>query len=155
MLPFELTGPVHIVQEIGSVLPKLYVYLRGGGLEVLLKARNSFPGVRTENTFDFVPDVPQSYFELNINGGTDGILNNFDDLCTRRPTRARRQFDATFNGHNGAVTHDASSHLRVRGLRIRPRRGAHLVGADQGQPQGRREGEGQLPPQGRHVPAAA
>ena len=60
---------MHIVQEIGSILPKLYVYLRGGGFEVLLKARNRITGVRTENTFDFVPDVPQSYFELKINGG--------------------------------------------------------------------------------------
>ena len=40
-------GPVHIVQEIGNVLPKVYVYLRGPtGLEVLLKARNSFLGGR-------------------------------------------------------------------------------------------------------------
>ena len=51
LLPFELTGPVHIVQEIGNVLPKVYVYLRGPtGLEVLLKARNSFLGGRGSST---------------------------------------------------------------------------------------------------------
>jgi hypothetical protein len=72
VLPFELNGPVHIVQEIGNILPKLYVYLRGGGFEVLLKARNRITGVRTENTFDFVPDVPQSYFELKIKAARTG-----------------------------------------------------------------------------------
>jgi hypothetical protein len=103
VLPFELNGPVHIVQEIGSILPKLYVYLRGGGFEVLLRARNRITGVRTENTFDFVPDVPQSYFELKIKGGEDGLLNNFFDLCDTPASSKSRQVDYTFNGHNGAV----------------------------------------------------
>jgi hypothetical protein len=103
VLPFELNGPVHIVQEIGSILPKLYVYLRGGGFEVLLKARNRITGVRTENTFDFVPDVPQSYFQLKINGGKNGLLNNFFDLCKTPADSKSRRVEATFNGHNGAV----------------------------------------------------
>jgi hypothetical protein len=102
-LPFELNGPVHIVQEIGQILPKLYVYLRGGGFEVLLRARNRITGVRTENTFDFVPDVPQSYFELKIKGGEDGLLNNFFDLCDTPADSKSRQVDYTFNGHNGGV----------------------------------------------------
>jgi hypothetical protein len=114
VLPFELNGPVHIVQEIGSILPKLYVYLRGGGFEVLLRARNRITGVRTENTFDFVPDVPQSYFELKIKGGEDGLLNNFYDLCDTPADSARRQVDATFNGHNGAVRTSKFA-LRVEG----------------------------------------
>src|SRR2546427_10918275 len=33
VLPFQLSGPVYVVQEVGSVLPKLYVVLRGRGLE--------------------------------------------------------------------------------------------------------------------------
>jgi hypothetical protein len=103
VLPFELSGPVNIVQEIGNILPKLYVYLRGGGFEVLLKARNRITGVRTENTFDFVPDVPQSYFELKIEGGKDGLLNNFFDLCKTPADSKSRRVEATFTGHNGAV----------------------------------------------------
>lgn len=114
VLPFELNGPVHIVQEIGSILPKLYVYLRGGGFEVLLRARNRITGVRTENTFDFVPDVPQSYFELKIKGGEDGLLNNFYDLCDTPADSTRRQVDATFNGHNGSVR-TTKFPLRVEG----------------------------------------
>jgi hypothetical protein len=114
VLPFELAGPVHIVQEIGSILPKLYVYLRGGGFEVLLRARNRITGVRTENTFDFVPDVPQSYFELKIKGGNDGLLNNFYDLCDTPADSDRRRVDYTFNGHNGA-SRTGKFALRVEG----------------------------------------
>jgi hypothetical protein len=50
-----------------------------------------------------VPDVPQSYFELKINGGKNGLLNNFFDLCKTPADSKSRQVDATFNGHNGAV----------------------------------------------------
>ena len=114
VLPFELRGPVHIVQEIGNILPKLYIYLRGGGFEVLLKARNRITGVRTENTFDFVPDVPQSYFELNIEGGKDGLLNNFFDLCTTAADSKSRRVEATFTGHNGAVK-NSKFPVRVEG----------------------------------------
>ncbi len=129
VLPFELNGPVHIVQEIGSILPKLYVYLRGGGFEVLLRARNRITGVRTENTFDFVPDVPQSYFELKINGGNDGLLNNFYDLCDTPADSA----DVRWTPPSTATTAPCaprSSALRVEGCGSDACRGAHLDGAD-------------------------
>jgi hypothetical protein len=97
VLPFTLQGPVYVVQETGSILPKLYVDLKGRGLEVVLKARNSFQGIRTVNTFDGLPDVPQSYFELDVNGGPNGILNAFNNLCNA----SARAFDTSFTGQNG------------------------------------------------------
>ncbi len=100
VLPFKLSGPVYIVQESGKPLPKLAVMLRGGGLEVVLNARNGFSGIKILNTFDSVPDVPQSRFELNVKGGPNGILNVFNDLCTTRPLPT---IDAQFTGHNGKV----------------------------------------------------
>jgi hypothetical protein len=100
VLPFQLSGPVYVVQEIGSVLPKLYVVLQGRGIEVVLRARNSFlKAVKTVNNFDGLPDVPQSYFELKIRGGPGGILNNFYDACGI--ANSHRQFDYTFTGQNG------------------------------------------------------
>lgn len=124
VLPFELSGPVHIVQETGNVLPKLYVFLRGRGLEVVLRARNSFlGGRRTINTFDGLPDVPQSYFELSINGGRNGILNNFEDLCTA--TRSDRVLDARFTGHSGKVV-DSKPMLEIRGCEESDLRAASL-----------------------------
>ena len=126
LLPYPISGPVHIVQEIGNVLPKVYVFLRGPtGLEVLLKARNSFlQGRRIINTFESVPDLPQSYFELNLNGGSGGILNNFDDLCSAK--NIDRLFDATFTSHSGknVTTHP---HLEIRGCEESDLRAASLT----------------------------
>jgi hypothetical protein len=100
VLPFQLSGPVYVVQEIGSVLPKLYVVLEGHGLRVVLHARNSFlHAIQTINTFDNLPDVPQAYFELKIKGGNGGILNNFYDACG--VNKAHLKYDYTFTGQNG------------------------------------------------------
>lgn len=98
LLPFKLSGPVYIVLSSGSPLPSLAIYLRGHGLEVVLHAKNGFEGIKILNTFDALPDVPQSRFELNIKGGSSGILNAFKNLCTTKPLPT---FDATFTGHNG------------------------------------------------------
>jgi hypothetical protein len=100
VLPFELSGPVYVVQEVGSILPKLYVVLEGRGLRVVLHARNSFlHAVRTINTFENLPDVPQAYFELKIKGGPSGILTNFYDACG--VSSKHLAFDYTFTGQNG------------------------------------------------------
>jgi hypothetical protein len=100
VLPFPLAGPVYVVQEVGSVLPKLYVVLRGRGIEVVLRARNSFlKAIRTINTFEGLPDVPQARFELKIKGGASGILNNFYNACG--VARSHLKFDYSFTGHNG------------------------------------------------------
>jgi hypothetical protein len=98
VLPFPLLGPVYIVLKAGTPLPELAVFLRNHGIEVLLRAGNGFSGIRILNTFDGVPDVPQSYFELNIKGGSSGILNAFSDLCATRPLPI---INATFTGHSG------------------------------------------------------
>jgi hypothetical protein len=100
VLPFQLSGPVYVVQEVGSVLPKLYVVLRGPGIQVVLRARNSFlHAIQTVNTFDNLPDVPQAHFELKIKGGPSGILNNFYDACG--VAMQHRKFDYSFTGYNG------------------------------------------------------
>jgi hypothetical protein len=102
VLPFPLAGPVYVVQEVGSVLPKLYVVLRGRGIEVVLHARNSFlHAIQTINTFDNLPDVPQSQFTLSIRGGPGGILNNFYDACG--VAKKHLQFNYSFTGQNGAA----------------------------------------------------
>ena len=100
LLPFSLSGPVYIVLKEGAALPNLAVFLRGGGFEVVLNATNGFSGIKILNEFTNVPDVPQSRFELDVKGGTNGILLAHSNLCTvrRLPT-----VDATFTGHNGKV----------------------------------------------------
>jgi hypothetical protein len=110
VLPFELSGPVYVVQETVDPLPRLFVLLRGGGFEVPLKARNFFEGIKIVNLFETVPDVPQTYFELNIDGGPHGILNAFFDMCKASP----RAFDTRFTGQNGKVV-AAKPLLEVKG----------------------------------------
>ena len=80
VLPFELSGPVYAVLEQGAPLPKLGVFLRGGGFEIVLIATNGFQGIQILNTFPAVPDAAQSYFELNINPGERSALTG-----ARRP----------------------------------------------------------------------
>jgi hypothetical protein len=100
VLPFELSGPVYVVLERGAPLPKLAVFLRGGGFEIILIATNGFQGIQILNTFPAVPDAAQSYFELNINKGKTGALIAHDDLCKTRPLP---RIDATFTAHSGKV----------------------------------------------------
>ena len=114
LLPFGLKGPVYIVLPTGSPLPNLAVFLRGGGLEVLLNARNGFEGIKILNTFDAIPDVPQSYFELNVKGGSNGILNAFFDLCKRKKRGKLPGVDTTFTGQNGKVAR-SKPRMIVRG----------------------------------------
>jgi hypothetical protein len=102
------------VLQSGSPLPKLAVFLRGGGIEVLLNAKNGFQGIKILNTFESIPDVPQSYFELNIKGGSNGILNSFFDLCKKQKRGNLPGVDTTFTGHNGKVA-KSSPRLQVKG----------------------------------------
>jgi hypothetical protein len=100
VLPFQLSGPVYVVQEVGSVLPKLYIVLQGRGIRVVLRSRNSFlRAIFTVNTLENLPDVPQAYFELKIKGGPGGILNNFYNACG--VAKKHRKIDYTFSGQNG------------------------------------------------------
>jgi hypothetical protein len=87
----------------------------------LLRAGNGFSGIRILNSFDGLPDVPQSYFELNIKGGSNGILNAFSDLCTTRPLPT---IDATFTGHSGKR---ASSTPRLESEGCSEAAGARIV----------------------------
>ena len=70
------------------MLPKLYVDLKGKGIEVVLRARNSFlKAIRTVNTFDGLPDVPQAYFELKIRGGAERHPQQLLQRLRRRASR--------------------------------------------------------------------
>jgi hypothetical protein len=113
VLPFPLSGPAYVVQEVGSVLPKLYIVLRGRGIEVVLRARNSFlHAIQTVNTFESLPDVPQARFQLKIKGGPGGILNNFYNACG--VARKHRKYNYTFTGHNGKTV-KKTAYLRQEG----------------------------------------
>jgi hypothetical protein len=83
-----------------------------GLVSIDLVASNSIQGVRTFNVFDQIPDVPQSRFELTVQGGPEGILKNFADACT-----VQDHADASFFGHSGASFSERPE-LRVEGCKV-------------------------------------
>jgi hypothetical protein len=82
ILPEPLAGPVYIVQQAANPLPKLAVFL-DGLVSIRLDAQNEIQHVQIVNTFDGLPDVPLTSFEIKINGGRNGILKNFSSLCQK------------------------------------------------------------------------
>jgi hypothetical protein len=100
ILPEPLSGPVYIVQQAANPLPKLAVFL-DGLVSIELDAQNSIEKLQIVNTFDAVPDVPLTSFELKIDGGRNGVLKNFSSLCEKQ-----LRGDVTFTAHSGKTFTD-------------------------------------------------
>jgi hypothetical protein len=98
LLPIPLTGDVRLVTPEGGGLPQLRLGLRGLlSIDLVGKTALSKDG-RVVNTFEGIPDVPLSRFELTINGGRNGILVNYRQLkCGQQLTG-----NGDFLGHSGA-----------------------------------------------------
>jgi hypothetical protein len=99
LLPGSLSGPVYIVQHSGNPLPKLAIFL-DGRVSIKLEAQNELAGLKIVNRFDNLPDLPVSSFELTINGGANGVLKNYGDLCDRV------RGEATFTAYSGKTASD-------------------------------------------------
>jgi hypothetical protein len=99
LLPEALSGPVYIVQHAANPLPKLVIFL-DGRVSIKLEAQNELAGLKIVNRFDSLPDLPVSSFELTINGGKNGILKNYGDLCDRV------HGEATFTAYSGKTSSD-------------------------------------------------
>ena len=97
LLTAPLTGPVTFVT--GQVLPGLILSLRGP-LAITLRGDATFTPEGLRNTFDNIPDVPLSRFELRFLGGDQGVLAASRDLCQGAPPQIR----ATFVSHAGTET---------------------------------------------------
>lgn len=81
-------------------LPALLVALRGGGAAIDLHAQTAVnPQSKLVTTFHNLPDLPESSFQLTINGGKRGILvvTGHKSLCAVRHQVA----SSVFTGQNG------------------------------------------------------
>lgn len=94
-----LTGPVWLVKRPRG-LPSLKVQLRG-------EASIDLDGIVTPDrrnalitTFDNIPDLTISSFELKFRGGRDGVFTAVRNLCARTLYTSVR-----FLGQNGRTTH--------------------------------------------------
>lgn len=125
-----LVGPVYFVEGLRTdpktgrkikTLPTLTVVLRGEGVELRLHANSEVDDFTQQlvTTFDDVPDVPISSFDLKISGGEHGILVvSGADICKSNQI-AEQQID----GHNGKVS-DGRVHVATTAcpMRVRSRR---------------------------------
>ena len=99
VLPVPLTGPVYFVSNGGEAFPNLVIVLQGYGVRVDLIGNTfiSKAGI-TSTTFNTVPDVPISSFELYLPQGSYSALAANTNLCKTKLT-----MPTTFTAQNGAV----------------------------------------------------
>ncbi|HEX2086455.1 MAG TPA: hypothetical protein VHF89_12285 [Solirubrobacteraceae bacterium] len=97
LLTAPLQGPVTFVAG-SNTLPDLVLSLRGP-LSLTLRGTNAFAPGGQITTFDGIPDVPLSRFELRFLGGGEGLLAASRDLCQGAPPR----LSATFTSHAGTA----------------------------------------------------
>jgi uncharacterized repeat protein (TIGR01451 family) len=110
LLKEPLAGDVYFVKNVRfgptgnriATLPMIVVALRGEIAVNLRGVSSTTKAGKLVSTFDAVPDAPTSRFNLNIEGGADGILAV---TRTRRGRisicRGRHVAEADFDGQNG------------------------------------------------------
>jgi hypothetical protein len=94
LLSSPLSGPVMLIST-GGQLPNIGLDLNGQ-LHLLLQGTLD---ITQKTTFDGLPDIPISHFQLTF-GSPPGLLLNRHDLCAGAPP----VFHADFTGYNGATT---------------------------------------------------
>jgi hypothetical protein len=104
LLSAPLTGDVVLARAESAGLPGLTVFLRS---PVALRLDGSFDLNTRRATFDNIPDVPLSRFELHF--VPNRLLQLFKDLCAQAPVT----IDAQFTGHNGRPASDREAVQRA------------------------------------------
>jgi hypothetical protein len=104
ILPVPLTGPAYFVSHGGEAFPNLIVILQGYGVRVDLVGDTFInkAGI-TSSTFNQVPDVPVSTFELYLPQGRDSALAANGNLCNNT-----LKMPTSFIAQNGATIHQTT-----------------------------------------------
>ena len=101
VLPAEMTGPVYFVSHGGEAFPDVVIVLQGDGVRVDLSAATFISKKSvTSATFNTVPDVPVSSFEVYLPEGSYSALSATGDLC-----KTNLEMPTTFVAQNGAELH--------------------------------------------------
>jgi hypothetical protein len=82
LLDQPLEGPVRL-RSSDNLLPDLVASLHGQ-INIDLAGKIDTSKGRIRNSFNTVPDVPVSRFELTVRGGKKGILTNSLNICGKR-----------------------------------------------------------------------
>jgi hypothetical protein len=104
ILPVQLTGPAYFVSHGGEAFPNLIVVLQGYGVRVDLIGDTFInkAGI-TSSTFNQVPDVPVSTFELYLPQGRDSALAANGNLC-----KSTLKMPTSFVAQNGMTIHQTT-----------------------------------------------
>jgi uncharacterized repeat protein (TIGR01451 family) len=140
VLPIGLSGPAYFVSHGGEAFPNLIVVLQGYGVRIDLVGDTfiSKAGI-TSSTFENVPDVQVSSFELYLMQGPDSALAANGNLCKSKlvmPTsfiaqdgaQLKQNTKITVTGCGATTAHSARKASRVRSARrIRRAKHGHAV----------------------------
>lgn len=99
LLDRPLEGPVYL-RSSSNLLPDLVAALHGQ-VNVVLDGRTDSVNGRIRNSFEAIPDVPVSKFELTMPGGRHGLLVNSESICPRRGRGPSLGARADMTGQNG------------------------------------------------------
>ena len=95
---YALAGPVYLRANPAHKLPDLVVGFQGPAsqpIEIELAGKTDSVKGALRNTFEAVPDVPVTKFQLELFGGKKGLIEMSSGFC------AHPNADVKFTGHNG------------------------------------------------------
>jgi hypothetical protein len=101
ILPGSLNGPVYFVSHGGEAFPSLVIVLQGDGVRVDLTAATFIKGGITSSTFNTIPDVPVTSFELYLPERKYSALTALGNLC-----KSKLVMPTTIVAQNGAEIHE-------------------------------------------------
>jgi hypothetical protein len=112
LLDKPLEGPVRL-RSSDNLLPDLVASLHGQ-IDVDLAGKIDTSKGRIRNSFNTVPDVPVSRFELTVRGGKRGILTNSRNLCAKKKSGKPKKLKASVKliAQNGKKSNN--KHLTVK-----------------------------------------
>ena len=90
LLEEPLEGPVYLESGPGHLIPDLVASLHGRGIEIDLAGRVDSVRGGMRARFEVLPDAPASEFELTLDGGSKGLLQNSVNICASPGAAAAR-----------------------------------------------------------------
>jgi hypothetical protein len=122
ILSHPLSGPAYLVSHGGAAFPDLEVVLQGEGITLVLDGKTDIKNGITTSTFQSVPDVPVSSFELKLPEGIHSVLAApSGELCGQSLV-----MPTTLTGQNGAVI-EQQTKIAVTGCKPAVRVLSHKV----------------------------
>jgi hypothetical protein len=98
LLAHPLAGPAYLVSHGGAAFPDLVIVLQGEGILVDLVGNTKIKKGITSSTFNAVPDVPVTKFDLTLPRGPHSVLT-----ANGSPCASPLKMPTTITGQNGAV----------------------------------------------------